>query len=224
MNASAATAAEAVERTLEAVIDGRRLTVGLSGNRVVWARHSGAANDAEAAVLLRTCEEMTGHTLREAAEHAAIYAADALARAGKLPRAPGISLPRALSPEIARAEALAREIYRNSPFREADASTWNFEDRGLSMKWTAQDKQEKLAAVRTLLVEFLRDRKLADDAFSIVEIDQYERIDVSFDGKVPVSEKPGMLMDFERFLRRHTGERLEVFVTEMKDLNRIRRL
>ncbi len=224
MNSPAATEPNVVERTLETVIDGRRLTVGLAGNRVVWARYGGAANAGEATVLQRTCDEMTGHTLREAAEHAAIYAASALARDGKLPRVPGISLPRALSPDIARAEALAREIYKNSHFRENDAGIWNFEDRSLSMIWTTQGKQEKITAVRKLLAEFLKDRKLAADAFSIVEIDQHERIDVSFDSTVQVSEKPGMLMDFERFLRRHTGERLEVFVTEMKDLNRIRRL
>jgi hypothetical protein len=224
MNAPMATEAGAAERTLASAIDGRRLTVGLLGNRVVWARHEGAINADEAAVLQRTCDEMTGYTLREAAEHAAIYAASALVRDGKLLRAPGISLPRAVSSDLARAEALAREIYRNSPFREEDANTWNFEDRGLSIKWTAQGKQKKIAVVRELQMEFFRDRKLADGMFSIVDIDQHERIDVSFEATVPVSEKPGILMDFERFLRRSTGERVEVFVTEMKDLNRIRRL
>jgi hypothetical protein len=210
-------------RSISASLDGRGLSIGVRDGKVLWARHEGSADAREAAILQQVCDAMIGYTIREAAEHSAIYAAEALARAGVVNRPAGIALPGTMAPELARAEALARLVYKESGERPRPED-WNFEDRGLSAGWAAREKTAKAKEVRALLGEFLSTHRLAPDAFTIVDIDKFERIDVRFSESVPVGEKPKMLMDFERFLRDRTHERLEVFVTEMKDLNRIRRL
>ena len=224
MSLSAARATHIQQIILSATIEGRTLRIGVSGKKVVWAHHEGAEGQHEMAILQRVCDEMIGRSPREASEHSAVYAADALARSGLLKRPAGISLPHAMGPALDRAEKLSHKIYRNSTFWEENLGEWNFEDRGLSAQWVSKDKSEKLAKIGELLTRFFKDQNISDSAFSIAQIDKNERIDISFGDAVVIFDKPTMLMGFEKFLHDHTGERLEVFVAEMKDLNRIRRL
>ena len=47
---------------------------------------------------------------------------------------------------------------------------------------------------------------------------------VQFGEDFPVAQKPFILMQLERHVRNATNERIELFVSELKDNNRIRRL
>lgn len=209
---------------LSVSLDGRSVSVSLSESKIAGVAFSGSSSEKEKAVLDAVGEAMIGFTLREATEHAAIYAANALTAKGLLRRPAGIGLPKAMGPEMALAEALLRALYRAAPLPPLKPDDWNFEDRGPTPAWVARERKDKVATVRGLLGTFLTGAGVGQDAIAVVDIDKYERIDVRFSEIVPIGVKPKMLMDFERFLRTQTGERLEVFVTEMKDLNRIRRL
>jgi hypothetical protein len=62
-----------------------------------------------------------------------------------------------------------------------------------------------------------------DDAW-IADIERGFRVVVAFAAGVAPAAKPGFLMRLERRMRAATGQRLELYMDEMKDQNRIRRL
>ncbi|TSA57401.1 MAG: hypothetical protein D4R39_02430 [Methylophilaceae bacterium] len=211
--------------SLEVGHHGRTLSITLKSEKVDSARFSGTIGDVEKAVMSSVCKAMVGYSLREATEHSAVYAVKALISNGILRRPPGIALPSAMGQELALADILIGKIRQEAwAVGLLAGDGWNFEDRGLSQQWTGKGGKEKVAEIRAQLKKFLLDRGDSADSISISEIDRYDRINVHFSETVPISKKPKMLMDFESYIRDCIGERLEVFVTEMKDMNRIRRL
>lgn len=204
--------------------EGRHLTVGLLDQMVVSAIFEGAETPREANVLNALAARMKGVSFREAAEHAAVYATRDLLENGLLVRPTGVALTCNAGSELVRAECLLRQTYLAWRGEAPADNDWNFEDRGLSATWLGLLREEKLTVARKHLATFLQQRTMLPSTFVISELDKHERINVRFGDDVPVAVKPGLLMEFEHYLRKHTGERLEVFVSEMKDLNRIRRL
>lgn len=211
--------------SLSEELDGLQVSIELNSSAAV-ATIRFAGYPAEDAEILKTMEDCClGVSLREAADHAAIYATHRLVNSGTVPRGNGVVLPGNASPALVRAQRLLRQVYgsrvQGIPASEED---WNFEDRGLSHAWVSQGKGAKASRIRACLAEFCAREAMAPELLAIVDIDKYDRIDVRFAEEVSVQLKPKLLMAFERYLRLQTGERLELFVSEMKDLNRIRRL
>jgi len=211
---------------LEASLEGRSIKVQLEGNKVVAVNFDGTASDHEAVIFSAVAEAMVGHSLREAAEHSALYAAKDLRDTNALPekKTNGIKLPKSINSDLGRAESILRKIYRESPFWQLGAKEWNYEDRGISEQWSSQAKPDKKRKVGEYLEQYLALNQIQPDSVVKFDIDKYERIDVQISDFVAIEEKPKLLMGFERYLRSQTKERLEVFAFEMKDLNRIRRL
>lgn len=104
-----------------------------------------------------------------------------------------------------------------------DPAVWNFDDSGFSAVWSALSEEERRRRIEALVGEFLGKRGLADAAV-IAYIDVHHRVFLEFKRDFPPAEKPALLMQVERHVRSGTGERVELFVAEMKDNNRLRRL
>ena len=81
-----------------------------------------------------------------------------------------------------------------------------------------------MARLNDALARFLSDAGLKEGDLKIVDIDRYQRVSILFGEGLEISKKPKLLFDLEHMMRNETGERIELFVVEMKDLNRIRRL
>lgn len=217
--------ASAPDGALSGTLEGLSVKVELAGGKVISAIFEGASGKFESAILRAVEDCIVGASLREAAEHAAIYAVGRIIDLGPVSSVNGVRLPSNVSPCLARAERLIRNLYRSWKMNgSVIAEGWNFEDHGLSEAWVVRTRDDKLSNIKTLLIEYLAANALADDVLSIIDIDKLDRIDLRFGDQVSVQMKPKLLMDFERFLRVRTGERLEVFVAELKDLNSIRRL
>lgn len=197
------------------------LTVQLMDDCVVSAVFQGAVLPGEKQLLDAMAAVMTGVPIREAADHAAIYA---LQRAESPMAPPGIRLPCNTLPLLTLAERLVRRIHAEYCQRHGAPEGWNGFDRGVSSSWKAQSRETKTLRIQASLDRFLAGRGLAEPALVITAIDSLERIYLQFGPELHVREKPSLLMAFEHCLRRETGERLEVFLTEMKDQNGIRRL
>jgi hypothetical protein len=58
----------------------------------------------------------------------------------------------------------------------------------------------------------------------ISRIERGTRVTIAFADGVPYAVKPTLMMMLERRLRKETGIPLELFMEEMKDVNKIRRL
>ena len=210
---------------LKASQEGRSLLITRKSEKVDSANFSGTIGDIEKTVMSAVCNAMTGCSLHEAVDHSVVYALESLVSNGTLQRPAGITLPSAIGPEMARAELLVKKIrYESVLVGQLKEGDWNYEDRGLSSEWVEKDREKKVAEVELHLQKFLLESSESTDSISVVEIDQHDRINVCFSETVPESRKPKVLRNFERYIRDQTGERLEVFVTELKDLSRIRRL
>ncbi|KVN06957.1 hypothetical protein [Burkholderia diffusa] len=203
--------------------DGRTLALSIVDTRIASAQFSGGASERERQILRAVSEAMLKRSLRDAADHAVIAAADRLLAQGLLTRPLGIALPTALSGELARAQDLIRALFRATPAAHATTS-WNNEDHGISTRWRTCSEAHKRAAIEAVLHEYLAQRGFSATAIVATTIDRHERIDVSFASEIEPAAQGELLFCFERLLRARTGERLEVFVSPRKDLNRLRRL
>ncbi len=179
-------------------------------------------NEASDAVFLTTLSHsLKGMSLREARDHGVQYACAALKAAGKGTKVAGIVIPANYS-ETSRevVKALRTAIDSATPPKPAD---WNFEDHGLSDAWRRNSTEQRTQQLEALFKEYLQASGLPDGV-SVADIDQYDRVFILFDEGFSVAQKSSVLMQLERHVRRATGERIELFVSEMKDNNRIRRL
>jgi hypothetical protein len=178
------------------------------------------AQEIEFSRLLAT--RSVGFSLRHAAEHAVVHAMDDFLGLYPEKRAKGIVTLRSLGAWAQAPTALIRQIY--SQHASSKDTGWNFESLVLTTEWVAQQRSQKLEKLRTWGADFSTGQKLDSDAVRVTDIDRFERVSVEFADSVEVPAKPKLLMGFERYLRHVSGEQLEVFLTDRKDLNRIRRL
>lgn len=174
---------------------------------------------ADAAFLATLCRCLVGMSLREARDHGVQYANPTEPGAAK--HIQGIVMPMNYSVTSRAAEkALRTAIDQVAP---PDPAQWNFEDRGLSAAWRKLPVDERRRRLDELLAAALKSAG-SPDAATVESIDQHDRVLLQFAPDFPVKAKPPLLMQLERHIRKATGERFEVFVSEMKDNNRIRRL
>lgn len=223
--------AEAVEAgagqtAVEGEADGAtlRLIVDEARSRVVAAGHSGSLTPAEAAVLDGLCAFALGAPVREVTEHGLGYAMQRLLDPD-LPRpVPGILTPRNAGRCFEKPLKLVRSLRAAALARWGRPDGINYFDRPYSAAWKARSNEEKRGLIEPLVAEFKADRNISAETFEIYEIDKYDRVVIMFADGIPVWSKPDMIMDLESWLRRRTGERIEVFTEIAKDANRIRRL
>ncbi|UUX48415.1 hypothetical protein NUH88_13430 [Nisaea acidiphila] len=178
----------------------------------------------ENAILDVLCEYAAGAPVREIVEHGLIYALQRLRDPEVTPPVQGILTPRNAGACFAIPLKLVAALRREAESRFGRHKDTNFFDRPFSAAWKNLDKNGKRDYVLPYIDSFKTAHKIAADAFELVEIDQYDRLFLVFSDEVPVWDKPGMLMDLERWLRDRTGERIELFTEVVKDANRIRRL
>ncbi|WP_028466620.1 hypothetical protein [Nisaea denitrificans] len=211
---------------ISAEADGMRLSLVLDGENetVADARFTAPADAPEAAILDLLCAHAIGAPVREVIEHGLIFALQAL----RAPEAPspvaGILTPRNAGACFKTPLRLIAAIRRETEARFGRHKDTNFFDRPYSETWSKLDKIGKRDLVLPHIDGFKAANGISDDAFELVEIDQYDRLFLVFTDEIPVWDKPVLLMKLERWLRKQTGERIELFTEVVKDANRIRRL
>ena len=211
---------------ITAETDGISLTLTLenASETVAQAHFSAPPEAPESAVLDLLCAHAIGAPVREVIEHGLIFALQAL----RAPEAPspvaGILTPRNAGACFKTPLRLVAAIRRETEARFGRHKDTNFFDRPYSEAWSKLDKIGKRDIVLPHIDGFKAANGISDDAFELVEIDQYDRLFLVFTDEIPVWDKPVLLMKLERWLRKQTGERIELFTEVVKDANRIRRL
>lgn len=178
----------------------------------------------EGAILDVLCGYAAGAPVREVVEHGLVYALQRLRDPDVAPPVEGIVTPRNAGACFAIPLKLVAALRREAETRFGRHGDTNFFDRPYSSAWKKLDKNGKRDLVMPHIESFKATHRIGPDAFELVEIDKYDRLFLVFSDEIPVWDKPGMLMDLERWLREKTGERIELFTEVVKDANRIRRL
>ena len=219
-----ADAAAAGEERWESEDNGRRLTLGLRKGKIVSAAHEGVEDPAEREVFDAFCRVLEGLPIQEAADHAGHHVMAGQHDPDQARPVPGIVTPWNVDPRFHRPMRLIRRIRADYAARQPSASVENFWNPAISKDWLRLDEAAQLARVDQILGDFRAERGLAPGNLVAVGIENNIRVLLAFSEEVGYEQKPTLLMDFERQLRAHTGDRLEVFAEEMADGNRIRRL
>jgi hypothetical protein len=211
---------------IEAVEGSVRLRVGVdvASSRLIirHAGYEGAADDLTRRALDRLCAIIVERPLQEAADHGVIYAAAAAPE--DCAPVDGIRTPRNAGASFVLAEKLLRQVHTkvcndlNIGHRE---NAWYLRP---SQGWLAQDEKTQANLIKPIIVDFLRANGLDEDAVFICRIERGNRVTVGFSEHVSYTIKPTIMLWLEKLLRRETGHPLELFMDEMKDANRIRRL
>jgi len=188
------------------------------------ARHAGARDDALQRLLDVLCRAIEGLPLREAADHGAIHALECLRRASPMIAIPGIVTARSAGHGFLICEALIRGIVREHERRAGSLPTENFWNPPLSETWWNMDAAARLKSLNPIVEAVRGAAGLGENDLWLARIERVTRIIVGFGTAVGHEQKPVLLRKLESEIRRKTGDRLELYMEEMKDDNAIRRL
>jgi hypothetical protein len=213
------------EAVFSAELDGVRLTLRLDARddqRIIrQASLSGARTAEENSVLETLCAIVVGRPLQEAADHGVIYIAAQSPLAAKVA---GIRTPQNAGPIFAFAQRLIRNVFAAANAQSQVAYQENRWYVSADANWLAKSEAEQASILKPVVARFLHAKGQSEDDLWISRIERGTRVTVAFGASVHYAAKPRLLMDLERRLRAETGEPLELFMEEMKDANRIRRL
>ena len=208
--------------------DGVSLALSLGGpagrQTIEEARHRGAVDPLVRGTLDVFCRVIEGLPLQEAADHGSIHALERIRGDSKAMPVKGILTPRSAGSAFSLSEHLIRDILAQHQAAIGDKGTQNFWNPPLSASWRAKSADERLAVIQPLVSTFVADHGLNAGDLQVTEIEKARRIVVKFASGIRHEQKPILLMQLEQHIRRATGDRLEVYMEEMKDNNQIRRL
>ena len=208
-----------------ATLDGVTLNVRVDrGGHIETAAHSGASTVAGAAVLDALCEELPGMTVQEAAEHGAIRLEFRLRATPSARPVRGIVLPRNADPVFALPERLLRALGANYRERTATRFGDNTFTRRIDAGWLARSDEDKRALLNALLAERIADLGLAPGDAEVASVEHQVRATIAFGENVPIDAKPRFLRAFERLAHDTVEPSIQVFMSEVKDANKLRRL
>ena len=203
-----------------------RLSVAMdSGSRrliIRQAQHTGSVDALTGRVLDRFCTIIAGRPLQEAADHGAIYTAAALP--DDCAAVPGIRTPRNAGPAFELAERLIRKVHAAARHHFGVGHRENAWYLRPDADWLAKNEAEQATRIKPIVAGFLRTSRLAEGDVWICRIERGTRVTIAFSDSVSYAAKPELMMVLEQRLRRETGNPIELFMEEMKDANRIRRL
>jgi len=214
-------------RSYHAQVDGLELTLTIGidkGRPLVAAVSFVGGTPSQQAILERLRKILVGMPPQEVAEHGAIHALTAAPpEVGPAPVA-GIRNPRNAGADYLLIERLLRIAYRAYLDDGGVPPGHNFWNPRLAPQWLRMRKEQQAEELKLRLAEFLAASGFDAEMMWISDIERGFRIVMSFREGVEVEKKPKILLNLERYFRDTTGMRLEVYLEEMTDQNKIRRI
>lgn len=203
-----------------AEIDGLVLDAAIdpTDHRIVEITQSGARNPVAhdlVSVLARTCH---GLPVLEAADHGSIRLEYLLRGDAARPHA-GIVIPETVEPAFRLITALLRALLADYRQKAGFCEQSNTFDAPPGPRWLQADEAARHAQ---LAEAFARGGFAADDV-NVVAIEYDVRVVVSLSGTL-AKNPAGAVVALERCMKKHVDNRLELFLTEVKDSNKLRRL
>ncbi len=215
--------AEPGQELYEAAEGAIHLQAALKGTRIRKAAHRGAEDPAGRAVLEAFCAAIVGLPLREAADHGGQHTIGRLRDEGLGAPVPGILTPASAGAPFALPPRLIRRIHAAFQGRGGARDVNNPWAPGFSKAWLKLGRDGQTARLGPVIDRFLTERGLRPGDIRLLEVEKGSRVVVAFQAHIGHRDKPALLLALERACRAASGERLEVFMEEMMDANKIRR-
>ncbi len=213
-----------IDGGLVAERDGVRLGVHVDDAATITeARFDGATTPERERVLSRLCALLEGLPMQEASDHAVLRLELAL-RDRDAPRpVRGIVLPPAASPVFAVVKGLVRDLMAQHVAAGAKVQENSFTP-GMSTAWTELDGAAQTERVQRALDALGAVGEVPAGTLRCLRVDRDERVILAFAGEVPRAAQGTTLLRVERYLKRAVEPALHVYLEEMGDRNRLRRL
>ena len=202
-------------------VDSPSLSVRITLNNTTVQAITFTGTKATDPVLNEYIRHCLGYSLRECAEHSAMYVVHDSQKYQKRKPQHGIDCIHMVGSTLELAQSLLRQALKQYSTNLKD---WNFEDRGLTIQWQKKSQEQQRQTLGNIASQYLERVGYSKEALSLVQIDQYGRLFYEFSQDVPIAAKPGLLLGLEQEFQNVLQERLEVFLTEMKDQHKLRRL
>jgi hypothetical protein len=184
----------------------------------------GSTDAATTGVLEVFCRVVESLPLLEAAQHGPARLEHALRDPVAPPPVPGIVTPSAADPAFAVPTTLVRDAlqrYReHTGFAERDSRY----DPGPGPRWRGLDEAARAQAVAATLARYTRAHGAAADDAELVAIEIGIRVVVRVGGALAGRDRGAHCMAIERALQAEIDPRLELYLEERKDRNKLRRL
>ncbi len=211
-------------------LDGVKLFFKITGNipSIEKARHAGAKEDQDKAYWDFLCENLQGSPLIEGVEHGVLKMVHKLAELGAIQRGPGIFLPSNAGKLFVSMQNVVLKLYSNYCSENKFKSSLNEFDPPPRIGWTALSYDERTKVVQQSMEKFTSSE--TDDKVTL----SFERIESDLDGypvrvfvgfsNVNSIDKSNIARELERYLKINLEPKLQIYTTEVKDKNKIRRL
>jgi hypothetical protein len=220
MPASPALAATQAGAAVKATCDGLILEAVISPDHVVTAMtYSGARTPVSQGLAQTMLRLFVGLPILEVAGHGAIRVEYDLRGDGVTPPVPGIAIPEAAEPAFALVIHLTRELLSDYRQKTGYTEHRNLFDAPPGPVWMKASEAER----RDLLLAAFAKDGIPPQVVSIIAIEYDVRVVISLDGDLARNPAVHMLA-LERSIKRHVDNRLELFLAEVRDHNKIRRL
>jgi hypothetical protein len=188
------------------------------------AAYRGAKTVESRGLLEGLCSILEGKPLVEASDHAAIRLENHLRDAGAQRPVSGITMPENASSVFRPLIAAVREILRLYEARAGKLSVENTFDPRPSAAWLRLSDRERRERLDVAFAETGAELGLAPGSVACERIDRETRVTVRFSPTANAAAKPRLLMALESGARSRVDPALRLYVTELTDLNRMRRL
>jgi len=193
------------------------------GGNIVAARHHGGEGDVPA-VLDLLCRVVGSQPLREAADHGAARLELSLRGRGGARVVPGIVSPANADPRIGACAVSLRALLAAYAGAAGPVAIKNEFVPALGARWANAAPPAREALAREALRVAAEALSLGPDGVALATIAGDTRVVVDFAGDVPRDRRPLLLLQLERSLKTQLDDAVTVYVEEMADRNRIRRL
>lgn len=203
------------ECTLELTIDTNHRVVGVGFQ---------APDQLRQLLLAELGRLIVGLPVLEACYHGALRLEHRLRPIGTARPLSGIVLPRAVHPHFALVEDLLRgALARYRQLSGFDVTRTQHDDRPRP-EWLAASAEERKQRLELALARLLPKLGLAVGDVSVVSIRYDIRLELGLGEAWAKLDQPRLVLQLERELQASVDPRLEVYVQELKDKNRLRRL
>ena len=205
------------------------LVVDPQTHRVATARHLGARNPAERAVLDLFCKAAENLPIQEVADHVGLKVLDSLVDADKPAPVGGVLLPINAGAPFTLAPRLARKAYDAYRERTGVEDGTNFYYSPAAADWQALSQEDRRGKVDYVLRAFLQSSGLYPDDMTTLRIDKNKygspvRVTVGFSERIPVADKPNLMRRLEQRLRRDLEPEIDLVADRARDKSPLRRL
>ncbi len=188
------------------------------------AAYRGRVSAVQRGLLEALCEVLIGRTVQEAHDHAAIRVEHLLRDRESARPVRGIVMPNNSDPAFDLVMTLARQLANDYEPRVAAYSRDNSFQEKPAEAWLQLAPDARVERLQTALAAALSEMGQPPALVQLVELEGGARLIVEFAGEYPSADKGALLMRLESALKHRIEAALQLYSTERKDINKIRRL